>query len=191
MSSVFKVLRRMRSRRSASGQAGFTLVEAMVALSVLAVGLLGMAGVLTNGLKRLATAPSDIIARQKAVEAIESVYTARDTRVLIWAQIRNVSGGTGADGGVFRDGALPLRDPGPDGLVNTADDGNVEAVVQPGPDGLLGTADDVRTALSNYTREIRIRDVSATLREIRVTVTLTTGVGRRDYVITTLISSFA
>jgi prepilin-type N-terminal cleavage/methylation domain-containing protein len=191
MRSAFRIAGRLTWRRRGASAAGFTLVEAMVALSVLAVGLLGMAGVLTNGLKRLATAPSDIVARQKAVEAIESVYTARDTRLLTWAQIRNVAGGTGADGGVFMDGARALRDPGNDGLVNTADDGAIEAMVQPGPDGLLGTADDISTPLSNYTREIRIRDVSATLREIRVTVTVTTGIGRRDYVITTLISSFA
>ena len=171
--------------------AGFSILEAIVALSVLAVGLLTLAGVMSASLKHMADAPTDIILRQKASEAIESVYTARDTRTRTWAQIRNVRGGTGADGGVFLDGLQSLRDPGADGLMNTADDGNVETVVNPGPDGRLGTTDDVRTALSNYQIEIRIRDVSTTLRSLTVTVRLRTGNGTRDYTVSTMISSWS
>ncbi len=177
--------------RRASGAAGFSLVEAMVAMSVLAVGLLSLAQVLSASLVVMARTPIDIVARQKAAEAIESVYTARDTRVLTWAQIRNVQGGSGTDGGVFVDGPQAIREPGADGLINTADDGDVEALVLPGADGRLGTLDDVRAPLSQFTREIRIRDVSATLREIRVTVTTVTAGGSRTYVLTTTVSSFA
>lgn len=163
----------------------------MVAMSVLAVGLLSLAQILSAGLLAMANAPADIVARQKAVEAIESVYTARDTRVLTWAQIRNAQGGSGTDGGVFVDGPQLIRDPGSDGLINTADDGSVEALTLPGADSRLGTLDDVRVPLSQYTREIRIRDVSATLRELRVTVSVVTATGRRSYVLTTMVSSFA
>jgi prepilin-type N-terminal cleavage/methylation domain-containing protein len=171
---------------------GFTLVEALVALVVLAGGLLGLAAVLSSGLKEMGLSPITVIARQKVAEAIESVYTARDTRVLTWAQIRNVHGAGGGDGGIFLDGPQPLRTVGADGLVNTADDGNIEQLVQPGPDGLLGTADDVRTPLSQLTREISIRDISSTLRQLTVTVTVTTGAGgQRRYVVTTLISSYS
>ncbi len=60
-----------------------------------------------------------LIAREKAREAIESVHAARDTGEASWATIRNV-----LDGGVFLDGAQPIKDPGDDGLVNTADDGD-------------------------------------------------------------------
>jgi prepilin-type N-terminal cleavage/methylation domain-containing protein len=184
--------RSMRRRQpTGGGEQGFTILETLVALSVLAVGLLGLAGVLAAGLARFSATPTDLIARQKAAEAIESVYTARDTRVRVWAQVRNVLGGTGADGGIFLDGAQPLRDPGADGLINTADDGSVEQLVQPGADGLLGTADDVRVPLSQYTREIRIRDISGTLRELQVTVTVNGANGPRTYVLTTLISSYA
>jgi hypothetical protein len=80
---------------------------------------------------------------------------------------------------------------GADGLVNTADDGAVENLVEPGNDGLLGTADDLLIPLSQYTREIRIRDISGTLRELQVTVTVTTNRGTRAYTVTTLISSYA
>ena len=180
-----------RARRRQVGAAGFSLLEALVALSILAVGLLGMAGVLASGLKRMGDAPTDLIARQKAAEAIESVYTARDTRVRTWAQIRNVRGASGSDGGIFLDGFQTLRDPGPDGLMNTGDDGNVETLVQPGPDGRLGTADDVRVALSNYSIQLEIRDVSAVLRSLTVTVRLRTANGSRDYVVSTLFSSYS
>jgi competence protein ComGC len=165
---------------------GFTIVEALIALGVLSVGLLTLAGVLATGMKDLALSPTDVLARQKVIEAIESVYTARDTRVLAWAQIRNV-----ANGGIFLGGAQPLRTVGRDGLVNTADDGAVEELITPGADSRLGTADDVRTPLSNYTREIRIEDVSTMLRRLTVTVTITTGEGVRNYTISTLISSYS
>jgi hypothetical protein len=182
---------RARARRRRASAAGFSLLEAVVALSVLAVGLLGMAGVLAASLKRLGTAPTDMIARQKAAEAIESVYTARDTRTRTWAQIRNVRGASGSDGGVFLDGLQTLKEPGADGLMNTADDGAVETMIQPGTDGYMGTADDVVTPLSNYSIEITIRDVSATLRSLQVTVRVVTVNGARDYVVSTLISSYS
>jgi prepilin-type N-terminal cleavage/methylation domain-containing protein len=157
---------------------GFTLVETLVAMTVLAVGLLGLAAVLSTGLKDMGLSPLDVIARQKVAEAIESVYTARDTRVLTWAQIRNVRGGTGSDGGIFLDDARPLKTVGRDGLVNTADDDTVETV-----NG---------RPLSEFTREIRIRDVSTSLRQLTVTVIVNTGAGtRRTYTVTTLISSYS
>jgi prepilin-type N-terminal cleavage/methylation domain-containing protein len=166
---------------------GFSLVEALVSLAVLAVGLLSLAGVLTTGLQDISVAPTDVIARQKVAEAIEAVYTARDTRILAWAQIRNV-----ANGGIFLAGPQPLRTAGLDGLVNTTDDGPVEELVLPGRDGQLGTADDVKTPLTQYTREIRIADISVMLRQLTVTVTITLGGGvRRNYTVTTLISSFS
>lgn len=172
-------------------ESGFTILESLVALSVLAVGLLGLAGVLAAGLNRLAEAPSDLLARQKIAEAIESVAMARDTGKISWGQVRNVRGGTGSDGGVFLDGPQPLRTPGADGLINTSDDGAVETIIEPGPDGLLGTTDDLSVTLSTYSREIRIRDISGTLREVQVTVIVTSAKGTRAYVVTTLMSSYA
>lgn len=171
--------------------AGFTILESLVAVSVLAVGLLGLAGVLAAGLGRLASSPADLLARQKAAEAIESVSMARDTGKLTWAQVRNVRGETGSDNGIFLDGPQPLKTVGADGLTNTVDDGAVETLTAPGPDGLLGTVDDVVTPLSQYTREVKIRDVTATLRQVEITITVQSGRGTQTYVITTLMSSYA
>src|SRR6202011_4699378 len=105
-----------------------------------------------------------------ATEAIESVFSARDSHMVTWAQLRNVS-----DGGIFLNGPQPLKVAGPDGVVNTADDGRVEAIVLPGPDQQLGTADDVTQTLDGFTREIQIVDLSADLRSVTVTITYRTG----------------
>ena len=59
---------------------------------------------------------------QKAAQAIEAVFGARDSHKVTWAQIRNVNGASGSDGGIFLDGPQPLPQAGPDGLVNTGDD---------------------------------------------------------------------
>ncbi len=177
--------------RPAPRDAGFSLIEAMVALGVLATGLLGLAQVFTVGLGALTAAGPDITAREKATEAIESVYTARDTRTVTWAQIRNVNGDSGSDGGVFLDGERPLTLSGADGLLNTADDGAVEARVLPGPDNLLGTEDDISQPMQQFTREIEIRELAPNLRRIRVVIRYVAGSAHREYVLETLISSFA
>lgn len=170
---------------------GFSLVETMVSLGILATGLLSAAAVLSQGMQRVAGSPAQVVATQKAAEAIESVYAARDSHVLTWAQIRNVKGASGADGGIFIDGPQPLKASGTDGLVNTADDGSLETVTNPGPDGVMGTSDDQVVPLSNFTREIAIRDVQDDLRTITVTVTYQDGNATRTYVLTSYISSYA
>ena len=170
---------------------GFSLIETMIAVGILAVGLLGAAALLAAGMQKIASSPRDLIATQKATEAIESVFSARDTHTLKWAQIRNVNGASGTDGGIFLDGPRDLRAPGPDGLIDTADDGSVETIVYPGPDQQFGTADDVTTTLAGFTREIQIRDIQANLRSITVIVTYPEGAARRTYTLTAYISSFA
>jgi prepilin-type N-terminal cleavage/methylation domain-containing protein len=180
-------------RRITHGQSGFSLIETVVAMGILATGLLGLAGVFTLGMAHMATSSANLVAREKAREAIESVHTARDTRTITWAQINNVS-----SGGVFLDGAQPLKDPGPDGLVNTADDGAVEEQRLPGANGILGDADDVHIQMTNYTRRIAITpvldqdgNVNPNLRQIAVTIVYNVGAVKRSYVLTTYISAIS
>lgn len=172
---------------------GFSLLETMISLGVLTVGVLGAAGVLAQGLQRVSSAPGDLVATQKAAEAIESVFSARDSHVLTWSQIRNVKGFSGADNGIFLDGPQPIKLDGTDGLLNTVDDAAqpVESVVYPGPDQLLGTADDKTVTLTDFTREIVVRDVETDLRSVSVTVTYPAGDAHRTYTLTTYISNFS
>jgi prepilin-type N-terminal cleavage/methylation domain-containing protein len=182
-------------------EAGFSLLEVVVAMSILVVGLLGLAQTFYVGMSLVSTSSPNLIAREKAREAIESVHTARDTRVIQWARIRNVGApdcapwpGTVANGGgSFVGGELPMQTPGPDGLVNTIDDVGVEA--SPGPDNILGNADDI--PLTGFTRQIVICDVvgNPDLRQIVVTIryngTGAVGNQRRDYRLVTYVSRFS
>jgi prepilin-type N-terminal cleavage/methylation domain-containing protein len=177
--------------RASRSDAGYSLIEVLVAIALVLVGVVGLEGAMAFGVRRLTASQDQLIAGQRASEAIESVFKGRDNRVLTWAQIRNVRGVSGADGGVFLDGAQTVRDSGADGLVNTADDGALEQIVTPGPDGLLGTADDVRTPLVGFTREIKITDLSPNLRQLQVIVRYPTSNGQATYVVTTYISAYA
>jgi hypothetical protein len=151
--------------------------------------------VFAMGLTHLASSSPSLIAREKAREAVESVHTARDSRLITWAEINNV-----ANGGKFVSGAQPLRRSGRDGIVNTEDDAaaEMETARKPGPDGLLGTADDRFLSLGDFTRQIEISPVldvngvaNPTLRQIRVTVRYRVGRVQRDYVLTTFISAIS
>ena len=167
-------------------QSGFSLIETVFAIGVLTVGALGMAGIFTTGMQKTASSPNDLLSNQKAAEAIESVFSARDSHLLVWAQLRNVSAG-----GVFKDGPQPMTTDGPDGVLNTADDGPVEKVMLPGPDQKMGTADDITKTLTGLTREIKIVDLSTDLRSVTVTITYLDGAITRSYILMAYISSFA
>jgi hypothetical protein len=169
----------MTKRLSAEG--GFSLAETVVAIGILTTGVIGAAGILVSGMQKLNSSPSDIIMTQKAVQAVEAVFAARDSKRLTWGQIKNVSGG-----GVFLDGPTSLTKAGADGIVNTADDAatGIETIALP----------NKTITLSSYTREIKIEDVAnenGQLRKITVTVTNQGASGRRTYVLTTYISAYA
>ncbi len=169
---------------------GFSLAETVIALGVLTTGILGAAAVLATGMQNLSSSPGDVVAAQKAAQAIEAVMSARDTGKLAWTQIRNVS-----NGGVFLDGPKQLFKAGPDGLVNTADDTTtIETVTLPGKDQVLGTGDDQVITLSGYTRQITITDIANEnndLRKIVVTIVYQNGKTTRTFTLTTYLSSFA
>jgi Tfp pilus assembly protein PilV len=176
-----------------SSEKGFSLAETVIAIGILTTGILAAAGVLTNGMRNLAGSPADVVVTQKAAQAIEAVFSARDSHKLTWAQIRNVNG-VASDGGVFLDGPRSLTKAGPDGLVGTADDTTVETTTLPGTDQILGTADDRVLPLSQYTREIKIREVTGEngiLRTIVVTITYQDGPTKRTYSLSSLISSYS
>ena len=173
-------------RRHIESERGVSLIETMIAMLVLTVGAIGMASVFLYGMQSATSSPNELVATQKASEAMESVFAARDSHILTWAQLQNV-----ADGGIFLGGAKSMKLAGADGILNTADDGAVESVLFPGPDQLLGTADDKTDTLSAFTREILIARISDDLRSVTVTITYPSGTATRTYTLTAYMSSFA
>lgn len=143
---------------------GFTLVEVVISAALLMTGLVSLLVIFGICIAATQDAQSDLIARQEAVQAIESIFTARNTSQISWTQIQNT-----ADGGIFLGGPQTLLTPGPDGLVGTADDtadpsagcaGPARCTTAPGRDGVLGNADDVQLPLNTFTRTIQIQPVA-------------------------------
>jgi len=195
-----------QSVRKHANERGFTLLEVMIAIVVMTVGLLAVMASFATAITATASGQEDLIARHKALDAMESIYTARNSQQLPFSSINNI-----ASGGIFLSGAQSLLCAGPDGIVGTADDvactapdtgtacpGGVECLVLPGPDGVLGTADDITQSLSNFSRTIAFNPVllpngQPNSNLIAVTVSITyvkTGWPARTYSVNALISSY-
>ena len=157
-------------------ESGFTLIEVIVASVVLVVGLVAVAYGMALGLAVVTTSQQDTIARQKAREAMEDVFAARDTASITFDQVCNIAAGTPC---IFVNGFTLLTLPGPDGIVNTADDtcAPCESVWTPGPDGILGTADDVQVPLTGFQRQIQVTVLTPILKQVTVTIQYTTPKG--------------
>src|ERR1700689_207678 len=204
-----EMTQRNKSVRKQRTQSGCTLVEVMFAIVIMTVGMLAVMASFATAISATASAQEDLVARHKALDAMESIYTARNSQQVPFASINNV-----ASGGIFLSGAQPLLCAGPDGLVGTADDiactapdtgaacpGGVECLILPGPDGVLGTSDDVTWALSNFNRTITFNPVLQTINGvtstnqnlIAVTIAVTytkPGWPARTYTVNGLISSY-
>jgi type IV pilus modification protein PilV len=176
---------------------GFTLIEVIVSMAVLTIGLLSLLAVFGLAMAATQTSQEDMIAKQLANEALESIVTARNTSQLQWDQVQNL----GSDSGIFVTGLQPINQSGPDGIVGTADDATAGAqtLTEPGPDGIYGTADDVQLPLSNYQRQVTISPVAdasgnlvTSLRGINVTIQYTTPrlATAKTYVLSSYISQF-
>lgn len=135
-------------------ESGMTLIEVMIATFIITVALLAVAAALGNGINAMFIVQEQLIAKQKAREAMESVFTARSTQNIVFANLLGVTAG-----GLFLEGWQPVAEMGADGIANTADDGAVETITFPGNDGNLGTLDDETKPLSNYERQITFSDV--------------------------------
>jgi prepilin-type N-terminal cleavage/methylation domain-containing protein len=194
------------------GQRGFALVEVMIAMVILTVGMCAVLASFGVAITATESAQEDLIARQKALQALESIYTARNSQQIPWAAINN----TTVAPGIFAVGALPMLCAGPVyGIVGvqgdtapcttasgaTCPNGGVECMVLPGPDGILGTGDDETLSLSNFTRTIAFTPVNLPVAEgggvntnlIAVTVTVTytkPNWPARNYVVNGLISNY-
>ena len=180
--------------RARARQRGFGLIEAMIASIVLIVGLAALGGLFAQSLTNLQYTREDLIAKQKAREALEAVYSARNDATIGFAGIQNTN-----NGGIFLTGFQPLFLAGPNGIVGTAGQTSIlDRQILPGKDGIIGTADDVILPLNNFQRQILIQplfdangNVSPDIRQISVTVQVTSQLrGIRNYTVTGYISRF-
>jgi len=196
----------IRNQRIKATQEGFTLIEVLIAIAVMSIGLLAVVASIATAIATTQSAQEDLVARHKALEALESIYTARNSQQVAFSAINNT-----ASGGIFLSGAQPLLCAGPDGLVGTADDvpcttsggvtcpnGGVECWVLPGPDAVLGTSDDITMSLANFTRTITITQVllstglvNDNMMAVSVSVSYTkAGLPKRTYTVNGLISRY-
>lgn len=193
----------MIASRKHKAERGFTIIEVMISIVILSVGILTVVAAFATAVASTENAQQNLIARQKALEALESIFTARNTQQITFSQIANIP-----SGGIFVSGATPLWSAGNDGLISTADDlpfatqgvcpAGSECITLPGPDGILGTADDVPMSLANFTRQIQINpilqadgSINPNLKQVVVTVSyITSSVVPRSYSVTALISAY-
>jgi len=194
-------------KRRSRQTTGFTLIETMIAMIVLVIGILALEAMLGTGLAYMTTSQFDYIAQQKAAEAVESVFEARDIGQATWSTICNV-GSAVCSSGVFLTGNLPLCGAGADGIIGTADDYNgancaggplaaPDAILVPNSNGNLNPP--VSLPLSSFTRSIAISSVLngagetiTNLRQITVTINYSAGSFKnRKYTLNAYISNFS
>lgn len=191
-----EVMGSMRHCRVSNNQAGFGLIEVMLAMFVTTIGLVTLLALFAQAIATTQLSQLDMIARQKAREALESIYTARNTTRISFDQIRNAPDGLFLTG--FQELRLPNSGEGGDGLVGTQDDGDIETMRNPGKDGIAGNEDDEIVPLDNFERQIVISGLAAggggnnpDLRRIAITVRYTTPWGtQRSYAVESYVSRF-
>jgi len=196
--------RKFRVRNQA--EAGFSLLEVLVAMTVLTIGLVGLLSVFGVAIAATQTSQENMIAKQLGDEAYESIVTARNSSQLTWDDIQNTGSTncfvTGASTcGIFLSGLQPINNSGADGIYGTSDDAaaGAETFREPGPDGTYGDSDDIIMPLTAYQRSVTITPVVTaagatvtSLRSINITVQYTTSQLKtaQTYVMSTFISQY-
>ena len=192
-----ELARAARAGRGMESSGGFGTIEVMAALFVVVVALTGLLSLFGHGIATMKLVEDDLIAKQKARECLESIFTARNTQQVDFDSIQN------SPDGIFLAGYQALKRPNPsggggDGLVGTADDGAVETITLPGDDGLIGTADDETRVLNEFDRQIQIdpilyadSTVNPDVRRVTVRVRFPTPLGgQRVYEVESYVSRF-
>jgi prepilin-type N-terminal cleavage/methylation domain-containing protein len=163
--------------------AGFSLLEMVVAATILTLGLLGVASAI--GYAMVASNHGRGITNTKllAVSVLEQMETLRNTGALTFGQIANVGSvdDTGASKPFvgFQPGFQQVStNPGPDGMFGTADD-----LIDAGPDGVFGNGDDFVNpafAVVGVTRQIEVTMLGDNLKRVQVTINYPSGNSMRQ-----------
>jgi type IV pilus modification protein PilV len=191
---------------------GFSLLEVVISMAVLTVGMVSLLGVFGLAMASTQTSQQDMIAKQLANEAYESIVTARNTTQITWDDIQNQGSTTctvtGASScGIFASptAPLPMYQAVTTGtyagiLGTTSDVGQPEQTLQdPGPDGVYQTADDILIPLTGYQRTILISPVYdssgnlvGSLRAVTITIQYSTSQTQlpKSYILNSYISEY-
>jgi len=154
----------MRTAKS-NPEAGVTVLEMAIAVLILTVGLLALAGSIGYAIAVSNKGRNLTNTKLVAVSMLEQMETLRNTGRLTFGQIANAGDvdNTGAtrDFAGFPAGFQPVS-------------------INPGPDGIFGTSDDLKDpttgltqptwAISGCSREIVISNLSANLKRVQVTL---------------------
>lgn len=161
--------------RSCQNEKGFSLLEAVVAILILTIGLIGAAAALTYSLEYGATSRNVGNAKLLIVSTIEEIESLRNTRRLEFKQISNVGAVDNTECkntfNGFSTGFKPISlNPGFDGVNGTDDD-----IKEAGPDLIWGNTDDIDNPSlirSGYTRQITITALPSdtTIKKVEVKV---------------------
>jgi len=78
------------SRAANRAEGGFSLLEVVISMAILTVGMVSLLGVFGLAMSSTLTSQQDMIAKELANEALESIITARNTSQINWDAIQNV-----------------------------------------------------------------------------------------------------
>ena len=158
------------------------MVEAIIAIFILTIGLIGTAAAVTYALEFSAISRNVTKAKLVVVASIEEIESLRNSRRLGFKQFANAGSVDNTDATNqflgFAEGFQAVSSsPGADGVNGTADD----IATSPGNDKVYGTSDDVinqTLVREGYTRQIEITNLSASLKKIVVRVRYTSAKGK-------------
>jgi prepilin-type N-terminal cleavage/methylation domain-containing protein len=85
-----KQLRSNLTEQQKRRQRGFSMVEVIIAAVIMTIGLLALLAMFATALANTQFSQEDLIARQKAREGLEAIFSARDDGSIPFAQIDNV-----------------------------------------------------------------------------------------------------
>jgi Tfp pilus assembly protein PilE len=161
---------------------GFSLVEAIIAILILTVGLIGTAAAVTYALEFSAISRNVTKAKLVVVASIEEVESLRNSRRLNFKQFANAGSVDNTDApnqflGFAKGFKVVSNTPGNDGVNGTTDD----IASSPGADGVYDTSDDKidpTRIRDGYMRQIEIINLSATLKKVVVRVRYTSVNGK-------------
>lgn len=170
-----KKMRGQNKKIGKQAENGFTMIEAIIAVFILTIGLVGTMATVVYALEFGSISRNVGSAKSIIVATIEEVETLRNAQRLNFRQIANVGKVDNTDSsnvfGGFSNGFKPLTtNPGPDGVNGTDDD-----LIAKGADGIYGTPDDfvdTSQVRSGYSRQITVSFVGAStsLKKIEIRV---------------------